>query len=187
VSVFIAVFTVLGLMGWVFSVTDSENQIPLALALAGATLGIPIALGVAILKHRLYQVDVLIQRTLIYGVLSVTLLAVYVGSVMVIQPLLQALIGHESDFAVMISTLLVAVLFGPLHDRIRRVMDRRFFRSQYDAERIIETFGTQLSTEVDLDRLTARLIAVVYETAQPSQVSLWLVNRNMVHASEEQD
>jgi hypothetical protein len=140
-------------------------------------LAIPSAMALAILKYRLYDIDVVINRTLVYGALSVTLALLYFGSIALLQAALIALTGQESQLAVVASTLLIAALFNPIRHRIQGFIDRRFYRQKYDAARTLEAFGASLREEVDLENLAGELVAVVDKTVQPAHVSLWLRDR----------
>jgi hypothetical protein len=135
---------------------------------------VPIAVGFAILKYRLYNIDLLINRTLVYGSLTAMLVGVYVGSIVVLQGLVRALTGQESQLAIVASTLSVAALFNPLRQRIQGFIDRRFYRRKYDAAKTLEAFSAKLRDETDLDALSGDLVGVVRETMQPAHVSLWL-------------
>jgi hypothetical protein len=137
---------------------------------------VPTAIGFAVLRYRLYDIDVIINRALVYGSLTATLVAIYCGGVATTQLLYRTLTGQDQQpqLAVVVSTLAIAALFGPLRRRIQNVIDRRFYRRKYDAAQTLETFGARLRDETDLDTLGGDLIGVVRETVQPEHVSLWL-------------
>jgi hypothetical protein len=139
-------------------------------------LGVPIFTGVAIARYRLYDIDIVINRTLVYGALTAALVAVYLGGVATMQALLRALTGQEQQpqLAIVVSTLAIAALFNPLRRRIQSFIDRRFYRSKYDARKTLETFSAKLRDETDLHALNNELVSVVRETMEPSHVSLWL-------------
>jgi hypothetical protein len=135
---------------------------------------VPLAMGLAILKYRLYDIDRLINRTLVYGLLTVLLGAVYAGGVFTLGRLLNPITG-ESSLAVAASTLAVAALFQPARRRLQAVVDRRFNRRRYDAARTVEAFSARLRDEIDLNTLSAELLAVVDQTMQPTGASIWLL------------
>jgi hypothetical protein len=135
---------------------------------------IPVAAGVAVLRYRLYDIDLIIRRTAVYGALTAALAAVYLCGVVLLQGAFRTLVGQESDLAIVAATLAVAALFQPLRRRIQSVIDRRFYRRAYDAGAILAAYGAVLRVEVDLSRLTAELLGVVGETVQPAHASLWL-------------
>jgi MFS family permease len=139
-----------------------------------ATLGIYAAVGVAILRHRLYEIDLIINRTLVYGVLTVTLALSYLGGVVALQTLFRALTGQGSQLAIVASTLAIAALFIPLRRRVQAFVDRLFYRRKYDAAKTLEAFSSKLRDETDLDRLGDELVSVVRGTMQPAHASLWL-------------
>ena len=137
-------------------------------------LGGPIAIGIAILRYRLYDIDLLINRTLVYGSLTAMLVTLYFGGIVVLQRMFVILTGQQSTLAVVASTLLIAALFTPLRRRIQSFIDRHFYRSKYDARKTLEAFSATLRDETDLEALSDDLVGVVRETMQPAHVSLWL-------------
>jgi hypothetical protein len=138
-----------------------------------ALMLIPVAVAIAILRYRLYEIDRVISRTIVYGAVTLILGAAYVGLVLAGQAVFSSFAGG-SDLAIAASTLVVAALFLPLRSRVQTVVDRRFYRRRYDAQRTLESFGARLREQVDLPTLTGDLRAVVDETMQPAHVSLWL-------------
>ena len=142
--------------------------------LAGSLLLIPLSIGIAILRHRLWDIDIVVNRTLVYGTLTVSLALVYLSGIVLLQRVFVFLTGEKSTLAVVASTLVIAALFNPLRHRIQGFIDRRFYRSKYDAAKTLEAFSSKLRDETDLDALSDDLTSVVRETMQPSHVSLWL-------------
>ena len=136
-------------------------------------IAIPVAAGIAILRYQLFDVDRLINRTLVYGALTVLLGGAYVGLVLLGQSLSSSFVGG-GNLAIAVSTLLVAALFLPLRSRIQRFVDRRFYRRRYDAQRTLEGFGARLREQVELEALRTDLGTVVAETMQPTHVAVWL-------------
>ena len=137
-------------------------------------MGIPISMGIAILRYRLYEIDQIINRTLVYGALTATLAVVYFVDIVVFQEVFRAITGQTSQLAVVASTLMIAALFNPLRRRLQAFIDRRFYRRTYDAAKTLEAFGSRLRDETDLERISEDLGEVVDETMQPSHISLWL-------------
>ena len=141
-----------------------------------ALLGLPVFTGIAIVRHHLYDIDLLINRTLVYGSLTTMLVAVYVGGIILSQRVFVGLTGHEElpQLAIVASTLLIAALFAPLRRRIQATIDRRFYRRKYDAAKMLRAFNARLRDETDLGTLSDELVGVVKETMQPEHVTLWL-------------
>ena len=136
----------------------------------------PVFTGIAIVRHRLYDIDLIINRSLVYGVLTGTLALIYFGGVTATQVIFRTLTGQEEQpqLAIVISTLAIAALFNPLRRRIQAFIDRRFYRRKYDARKTLETFSTTLREETNLEALNSELVGVARETMQPAHVSLWL-------------
>jgi hypothetical protein len=139
-----------------------------------AVVAVPTAIGVAILRYRLYEIDIIINRTLVYGSLTATLVALYFGGIVVLQRVFVLLTAQQSTLAVVASTLAIAALFNPLRRRIQGFVDRSFYRSKYDARKTLESFSAKLRDETDLEALNKDLVGVVRETMAPAHVSLWL-------------
>ncbi|HZC83480.1 MAG TPA: hypothetical protein VE194_03555, partial [Rubrobacter sp.] len=135
---------------------------------------IPIAAGIAIQRYRLYDIDLIVNRSLVYGLLTAVLVLVYLGGVVSLQYAFRALTGEGSQLAIVASTLAIAALFNPLRRQVQAFVDRRFYRRKYDAAKTLEAFSTKLRDETDLDALNNELVGVVRETMQPAHVSLWL-------------
>jgi hypothetical protein len=146
----------------------------LNLGLVVALTTVPIAAGLAILKYRLYDIDLIINRTIVYGLLTASLALVYAGSVVALGGLVFGATGRSSQIVVVASTLAVAALFGPFRRRIQEAIDRRFYRSRYDAKETLAAFGARLSEGTDLGSLSADLLGVVDETVRPAHAALWL-------------
>jgi hypothetical protein len=138
--------------------------------------GVPVAIGVAVLKYRLYDIDIVINRALVYGALTLLLALIYFGGVTSTQTIFRLLTGQEQQpqLAIVASTLIIAALFNPLRRRIQSFIDRRFYRRKYDARKTLEQFSTKLRDETDLAALSGELVGVVRETMQPEHVSVWL-------------
>jgi hypothetical protein len=185
-GVTVAVGYVIGLSVIFLLISSLQNQNPNSLGgvigsivftdilFSVAFLLIPLSIGFSILRYRLYDIDVLINRTLVYGTLTVLLALVYFGLIFVLQYLLRGIINQNNDVAIVVSTLAIAALFQPLRHRIQAIIDRRFYRHKYDAAKTLEAFSATLRNEVELTHLREHLVAVVQETMQPTHVSLWL-------------
>ena len=178
-------FVVLGIVGMVVIV--SINQLFIQPALEATTdyiiqrtmgtlafLMIPLTIGFSILRYRLWDSDIIINRTLVYGLLTAVLALLYFGSIVLFQQVMQALTGQHSPLAIVASTLLIAALFSPLRFRLQSLIDRRFYRRKYDAAQTLSSFAQAAQEEVDLEHLTSRLLAAVEQTMQPEHISIWV-------------
>jgi hypothetical protein len=145
-----------------------------ALLINLTALGIPIAIGIAILRYHLYDIDIIIRKTLTYSIVVGLLLFIYFGSVILLQRIVAGMIGNNSEIITVISTLIIAALFVPLRNRIQEAIDRRFYRKKYDAQQVLQKFAVTVRDETDLDKLTGELLNVVNETMQPKNTSVWL-------------
>jgi hypothetical protein len=139
-------------------------------------VAIPATMGVAILRYRLYDIEVIIRRTLIYGSVLAVLAAAYLGGVVIVQSILRTFTSG-SEIAVAVSTLLTIALFQPIRSRVQRAIDRRFYRWRYDSSRTVDAFAEQLRDEVDLDAVRTHLLATVRQTMAPAHASVWLRER----------
>jgi hypothetical protein len=143
------------------------------LSIAGIA-SLPVAVGIAILRYRLYEIDIIINRTLVYGPLTAILVLIYLGGVVSLQSALRTLTGQESQVAIVASTLAIATLFNPLRRRVQAFVDQYFYRRKYDARKTLEAFSVRLRDETNLKALSDDLVGVVRETMQPAHVSMWL-------------
>ncbi len=157
-----------------FPLSDYGPLILNALAFGWVLIGLPVAIGIAVLRYRLYDIDFIINRTLVYGQLTVFLALVYFGSVVALQYVLRTLTGQGGTLAIVASTLAIAAMFSPLRRRVQAFIDRRFYRRKYDAVKTLEAFSGRLRNETNLGTLSEDLVGVVRETMQPAHVSLWL-------------
>jgi hypothetical protein len=185
-------FAALAVPVWFLTNAPIEAAVPNLFQVVDALIFsalIPVAAGVAILRYRLYDIDVVINRALVYGSLTALLALVYFGGVATTQALFRALTGQEQQpqLAVVISTLVIAALFTPLRRRIQGFIDMRFYRRKYDARKTLETFSAKLRDETDLEALNSELVGVVRETMQPAHVSLWLRPDSALRRSGEQE
>jgi hypothetical protein len=182
--VFTAVAAISLIFGFNYLLNILQNTLPGPLVDAMGSwiwtmgpVGLAIATALAILRYRLFDIDIIIRRTLVYGGLTATLALIYFGSILVLQGAFVALSGQRSTAAVVISTLVIAALFTPLRRRIQNDIDRRFFRRKYDAQKTVEAFSANLREELDLDELSDRLLATVEDTLEPAHASLWIRER----------
>lgn len=176
----------LGILGFgslivfVSILTENGQPMPVLVNIIGSillyfsVLLIPLSIMMAILRSHLWDIDIIIRRTLIYSALTAMLVLVYFGSIAVLQQLFRALTGQTSNIAIILSTLGIATLFNPLRHRVQRIIDRRFYRRKYDAQKVLARFGATARDEVDLQRLTEGLLIATEETMQPTSVSLSL-------------
>jgi len=173
------------------SLVGGDTPLTLLLLKVGFTLScllIPLSIGVAVLRSHLFDIDLLINRTLVYGSLTTVLVALYFSGIVLMQRVFVALTSEQSTLAVVASTLLIAALFNPLRRRIQSFIDRRFYRRKYDARKTLEAFSVKLKDETDLQALYSDLVGVVRETMQPAHVSLWLrTSRRAVEDAEEKE
>jgi hypothetical protein len=166
-------FMLLGVGGWMVLFFGEQTVLGGTLSTIGWFM-LPLCLGIAITRYRLFDIDVIIRRTLVYSLLTLTLGATYLVSVVALQALFVQLTGQQSALAVVASTLAIAALFGPLRRRVQALIDRRFFRKKYDARQVLEAFAARAQAEADLDALAADLLATVDETLKPERVTVWV-------------
>jgi hypothetical protein len=138
------------------------------------TILMPVCLAVAILRYRLFDIDIIVRRTLQYSVLSGLLGFTYFGLITILQGVFRSVSGQQSEISIVLSTLAIAALFFPLRNRVQEFIDKRFYRKKYDAQKVLAEFAATCRDETDLDKLTARLAEVIDETLQPEKVSLWI-------------
>ena len=180
ISAALAVFLGISLMLGIFAPEPTSPGALLAYLVGNTFIGylaillIPISIGLAVLRYHLFDIDVIINRTLVYVTLTVILAAFYEGTIVALQHLLRVLTGQESQVAVVASTLAIAAMFEPLRRRIQDLVDRSFYRRKYDATKTLEALGAKLREETDLDALREDVVGVARDTMQPAHVTLWL-------------
>ena len=173
----IVILASFGLFGLLFNRPDADPSVDFMIQTAAGALAfamIPVMLGFSILRYRLWDIDLVVRRTLVYGSLTLILVLIYFVTIILLQNLFTALSGQQSPVAIVISTLVIAALFQPLRGRVQDLIDRRFFRRKYDATMTLAHFAKVAQEEVELDHLTAELMVVVQQTMQPERVSIWL-------------
>jgi hypothetical protein len=175
ISVFVTFFLILIVSGLVLDLEqDPRYQLFFALATSWFSMVLPASLTVAILRYRLWEIDLIIRRTLQYSVLTAVLVIVYFFSVLILQSVIMAVGGQSSTLVTVLSTLLIAALFNPLRRRIQQTIDRRFYRQKYNAEKAMAKFSEIARNETDPNRLTSRLVQVIGDVLQPEEIAVWL-------------
>jgi hypothetical protein len=169
-----AVFVVVYSASIVIPYIQETSPVWLELLFVPSILAFPVAIAIAILRYRLFDIDLIIRKTAVYSVLTAVLALVYFGTIILLQSLIGRATGEQSPLVIVFSTLLIAALFSPLRRRTQNVIDRRFYRQKYDAQQVLAQFAITARDETDMDKLTAELLRVVQETMQPTQVTLWL-------------
>jgi hypothetical protein len=169
---FVAVYGLVVSRG--FAGQSSGNDVWVSILFYLSVLAFAVAIGIAILRYRLYDIDIIIRKTLVYAMLSGLLALVYFGSVVLLQTVVGRAADEQSPLVIVVSTLLIAALFAPLRQRVQAFIDRRFYRQKYDAQQVLAQFAQTARDEVEMDNLTTELLSTIQETMQPEQLSLWL-------------